>query len=83
MTTNTNTAAAPTAHGACSHPVTKAARAKCRKERGAAYNTSLAARRTRNTTNQVIEACTCKNAPATDNVCDLCDRPTNVLHFAA
>ena len=81
--TTTNNTAAPTAHAHCDHEVTKAARAKCRKIRGAAYNTALAARRTKIHTNQVIEQCSCKDPVIVDNTCYFCDRPTNVSLFVA
>lgn len=81
--TTTRTAHQPTVHANCSHPVTKAARAKCRKERGAAYNTALAARRTRGIPTMVIEPCSCHNPIIVDNTCYFCDRPTNVTTIFA
>ncbi len=73
----------PTTHAFCSHPVTKAARAKCRKERGADYATARVARATVKQP-VVIEPCSCKGKPSgfTFNpekdywVCADCDRPT-------
>lgn len=67
-----------TTHRNCSHPTTKSARAKCRRERGAAYNTALAARRTAGNSRLVIEPCSC-HGPAVDGVCTLCDRPSPEL----
>lgn len=71
-----------TAHANCDHPVTKAARAKCRKERGNFYNDAIAARRTAKP-KIVLETCCCKGKPSgfTRNddgvwVCADCDRPT-------
>lgn len=74
MTNNTAAPAPSTAHAHCTHPVTKVARARCRRERGAAYNTAMAARRIADKPRHVIEPCCC-NGPVTDGVCTLCDRP--------
>lgn len=81
----TNTAPRPaTIHMHCDHEVSKAARAKCRRTRGAAYARALVARSTVTRTDVVVEPCTCRNAPAAvDNTCPLCDRPTNVTLLAA
>jgi hypothetical protein len=92
MTTN---AAPITAHAHCSHPVTKQARAICRRQRGAAYASSIAARATAKPRPKlVIETCCCKGKPSgfTANalgvwVCVDCDRPKpdyakNVLNAA-
>jgi hypothetical protein len=79
MTTNT---APLTAHALCDHPVTKAARAKCRKDRGAAWVLAAAARATKPAPKIEIEPCTCKRRSGftshTDGVwvCADCDRPT-------
>ena len=83
MTTNT----APrqlTAPAFCSHPVTKAARAKCRKENGAAAAKANYVRVTAKPAPRVVlETCCCKGKPSgfTRNaddvwVCADCDRPT-------
>jgi hypothetical protein len=67
-----------TTHRNCSHPTTKSARAKCRRGRGAAYNTTLAARRTAKDERLVLEPCSC-NGPTLEGVCTLCDRPQAAL----
>ena len=84
MTNNDTAARTATTHAACDHDVTKAARARCRRTRGAAYARALVARSTATRTDVVVEPCTCRNAPAAvDNTCPLCDRPTNVVVLAA
>lgn len=67
-----------TAHANCSHATTKTARARCRRERGAAYNTALAARRTASDPRLVLEMCSCQG-PAENTICTLCDRPQDVM----
>ncbi|WP_132975131.1 hypothetical protein [Pseudonocardia dioxanivorans] len=64
MTTNT-------AHANCSHEVTKSARSKCRRAKGAsAYTATKTAKRVGL---DMIETCSC-NGPAVEGICMLCDR---------
>ena len=89
----TTTTTALTAHALCDHPVTKAARAKCRKIRGAAWANAAAARATK--PKIVIEPCICTGKPAGFHdrgdgvwVCVDCDRPSkgfaeNVMNATA
>lgn len=78
----TTTTTALTAHALCDHPVTKAARAKCRKIRGAAWANAAAARATKPAPKIVVEPCTCKRRSGFTShvegvwVCADCDRPT-------
>lgn len=79
-----------TTHSHCTHPVTKAARAKCRKERGSFYAQAMSARKAKAKPEPkaqpkpvVLETCCCKGKPSGftckgDNmwVCADCDRPT-------
>lgn len=67
-----------TAHANCTHPVTKAARARCRRSNGAAYNNAIAARRVADKPAHVIEACSC-NGPTVEGICTLCDRPADTM----
>lgn len=73
MTTNT-------AHANCIHPVTKAARAKCRKLNGGATPKGLTVKPASYKLTHVIEMCSCKS-PHVDGITDICwfcDRPVDL-----
>lgn len=68
-----------TTHTNCSHPATKADRARCRRSKVAtAHTVAITSKRIADKPGHEIEPCTC-GGPVVTGLCTLCDRPANMM----
>lgn len=75
MTTNNSRPAS--SHSNCTHPATKADRARCRRSKVATpHSIAATVKAVADKPNMIVETCSCR-VDTTEAICPLCDRPVD------